>query len=761
MGIVSAIGNNAAETLSSLLRQQTGIRPLRHLRTSHTDIPAGEVQLTNAAMARRLGIGSDAAVTRTSLMGMMAAGEALRQAHVDAEAMSRAAFVGGTTVGGMDMSEQFYGDFLANDSRNAYITQHDCGASTESIANHFGRFATVATLSTACSSAANAIVAGANMLRAGECDMAVVGGSECLTRFHLNGFNSLMLLDSEPCRPYDATRAGITLGEGAAFLVIETLNAAIRRGATPIAVLEGAANTCDAFHQTASSPDGQGAYLAMRGAIADAGITPADIDYVNAHGTATPNNDSSESQALVRIFGADAMPPVSSTKSYTGHTTSASGSIEAVICILAMQHQFLPVNLGWSQPAPDCIVPTTDSRPPRPLRHVLCNSFGFGGNTTSLVIGQPPADGATHATPTTTGSTTRSHAHTPIYITAAEQVSIQGTLTEEWLTAPTTHCEPCACATNVETRRWLNATEARRLGKLHKRAIATALTAMEHSGTELPDAIITGTGLGCMANTEALLTHLCEAGEASCHPTTFMQSTHNTIGSLIAIHTKSHGYNATYAHRTTSFDCALADAWRLLQLGKIHTALVGGHDELTPTTFRLLAKTGYLGNPGQTAGETAVSIMLDSRATHRSLCRIADVRRVFRPSAAELRHIASGMGHIDAVATGIFGQSPLDAAMEQCTGHLFPGVPLLRYKNVFGDGFTAFAFALYAAAHILKTQRLPEAMLVDATRRPAKLQRLLAINRTPSGNNFTFVVLERADTPTSTTPPSPCGHSCL
>ena len=226
---------------------------------------------------------------------------------------------------------------------------------------------------------------GAELIRAGKADIVAAGGSECLSDYHLNGFHSLMILDAEPCRPFDRTRAGLNLGEGAAFLILESEASAARRGATPVAELAGYANACDAFHQTASSPDGEGAFLAMQGALRRAGLQPGDVDYVNAHGTGTPNNDASESAALRRIFG-EKMPPVSSTKGFTGHTTSASGSIEAAFCLLAMQHSFLPANAGWQEADPDCIVPCTALGKPAPVNVALCNAFGFGGNDSSFIL---------------------------------------------------------------------------------------------------------------------------------------------------------------------------------------------------------------------------------------------------------------------------------------------------------------------------------------------------------------------------------------
>jgi len=388
LGIISSIGNNQEETLSSLLKQKTGIGALKYLKTEHKEFPVGEVKMTNDEMAELLGLSSDIPQTRTSLMGMLALEEALNQASLSK--LDNVGFVSGTTVGGMDKSELYYLDFLSNDTKNQYIATHDCGACTEMIADYYGGFSFVTTISTACSSAANALILGANLIRNGDAEIIVAGGSECITKFHLNGFKSLMILDKELCRPFDETRAGLNLGEGAAFLVLESQASASRRHVKPIAVLSGYGNNCDAFHQTASSPDGEGAFLAMKRALEDAGLHEVDIDYINAHGTGTQNNDLSEGNAMKRLFGEN-VPPFSSTKSFTGHTTSASGAIEAAICILAMINQFLPVNLNWKNVMQGGLIPIIDSKPLSAINHVLCNSFGFGGNDSSLLLTNPLA----------------------------------------------------------------------------------------------------------------------------------------------------------------------------------------------------------------------------------------------------------------------------------------------------------------------------------------------------------------------------------
>ncbi len=384
-GVVSAIGIGKAETLESLRAGQTGIGEMKYLPSCHRDIPVGEVKLSNAEMAQMLGIAEDIGLTRTALIGRLALREALDEAGLTGDALREIPFISATTVGGMDRRELFHASEKDCDLEHAMIATHSCASSTEMIASEFGNFASLSTISTACSSATNAIITGANMLHCGLADIVVVGGSESLSMFHLNGFNTLMILDREQCKPFDKDRAGLNLGEGAAYLVMESAASVKKRGISPLCCLSGYGNACDAFHQTASSPNGEGAFRAMQEALSTAELRPGDIQYVNAHGTGTPNNDESESQAIMRVYG-EKLPPVSSTKSFTGHTTSASGSIEAVICILAIRNRFLPPNINWQTPMENGIVPVTGSHQQVELEHVMSNAFGFGGNDSSIIL---------------------------------------------------------------------------------------------------------------------------------------------------------------------------------------------------------------------------------------------------------------------------------------------------------------------------------------------------------------------------------------
>ncbi len=571
-GIVSAIGLNKQEVLQSLQEGRTGIGEMKYLQSVHHELPVGEVDLSNEQIKEMLGIPSRQMMSRTSLMGMLAIDQALKEAHVDVANLKarkpdgkplRIVLVSGTTVGGMDITELCF-DQLENLTNVEFLQHHDCGKCTQLMADHFGIFDEVTTLSTACSSAANAIMLGARLLKAGEADLVVAGGTEALSRFHLNGFNSLMILDHEPCRPFDTTRSGLNLGEGAAFLVLESEEMAQLRKVTPHAYLTGYGNACDAFHQTASSENGEGAYLAMTEALAMAHLSAKDIQYVNAHGTGTPNNDQSESVSLKRVFG-DEMPMVSSTKSFTGHTTSASGSIETVICILAMQHHFVPANLGWKNPMENGILPTMGTQNVD-LENVLCNSFGFGGNDSSLVISLHPKESTS-----TIMRDAKIEVLSKVEITSEEQL--------------------------IDIRKYVKPLEARRMGKIMKSSLLSSLEALQQAGIEVPDSIITGTAYGCLENSERLMEQIKEEGEGMLKPTFFMQSTHNTIGSNIAIKTHCHGYNVTYTQESHSLEWAIRDAELLLRSGKVKNVLVGCHDESTSLFNTLLKKVGEKPRP--------------------------------------------------------------------------------------------------------------------------------------------------------------------
>ena len=292
-----------------------------------------------------------------------------------------------------------------------------------------------------------------------------------------------------------------------------------------------------------------------------------------------------------------------------------------------------------------------------------------------------------------------------VYIKTATQISMQQPLSEEWMTAPVEHTEPYVRSLDPNFRDWLNPLESRRMGKIMRRALVTAQKVMRDSGIQQPDAVITGTGLGCIENTELFLDQLCREGEEMLKPTYFMQSTHNTISSLISIHDHLHGYNTTYSHKSVSFDSAFLDAYTQLLLGDIHTALVTGNDEMTPTYFSILQRAGYVGQPGQVAaGEASVAMMLTTDPTD-ALCEVEEVRM----SVKDLQLPSSP---VDLLVLGTNGVSQNDRLYQKVAQQL-PEVETFEYKRLFGESYTVSGIGVYAAAHLIGKGRANRILFVN------------------------------------------------
>ncbi|WP_343690214.1 beta-ketoacyl-[acyl-carrier-protein] synthase family protein [Chitinophaga sp.] len=386
-GVICGIGNNVPECIASFRQMKPGMTTMQYLSSTHRDsFPVVEVKADNATLAARAGL--PAHISRTALLSAVAAKEAWNSAQLGNIREYRVGLVSANTVGGMDKTEDFFAEYLQDNQsgRLRNVVNHECGSITELVADTLGIRHHVSTISTACSSSANAIMYGARLLKNNLVDVVIAGGTDALTRFTLNGFNTLMILDQQACRPFDDTRTGLNLGEGAGYIVMVSDAIAKKMEIHPWCKLTGYANANDAYHQTASSPDGIGNYLAMQQAMEMAGITPADMSYINLHGTGTLNNDLSEGTAIQRLFG-NAVPPVSSTKSFTGHTLGASGGIEAVFAALAVKEGYLYPNAQFSHQMKELTFsPVTTFSEGNVINNVMSNSFGFGGNCSSLVF---------------------------------------------------------------------------------------------------------------------------------------------------------------------------------------------------------------------------------------------------------------------------------------------------------------------------------------------------------------------------------------
>ena len=385
IGVISAIGNNVAENLTSLKEAKPGMDEMQRLESIHKGkLPVAEVKLTNEELCKQLGL--PAHTSRTALLSTIAAKEAIENSGVNIHNY-RVGFISANSVGGMDKTEDFFPEFLKDNNSGDLlnVVNHECGAVTEITADKLGIRDFVTTVSTACSSSANSIFLGARLIRQGMLDVVVAGGTDALTKFTLNGFNTLMILDNEFCQPMDENRRGLNLGEGAGYLVLVSEKVAESLDAKPSVLVTGWANANDAHHQTASSPDGTGNMLAMKGALKKAGLQPNDIDYINLHGTGTNNNDIAEGTAIKNLFEGN-YPPMSSTKSFTGHTLGASGGIEAVYSVLAIKEGLVFPNLRFQTQMKELPFAPVTQLQQKEIKNVMSNSFGFGGNCSSLVF---------------------------------------------------------------------------------------------------------------------------------------------------------------------------------------------------------------------------------------------------------------------------------------------------------------------------------------------------------------------------------------
>lgn len=379
-GIICSIGRNQTEVWDSITASRAGIGKLTRFpdETFPTDL-AAEAQTDlelDGREAKRL--------SRTDLLAVIAAKEALAQAG-DVP-LDRAIASTGSSTGGLLEGEEYYIKRLATGRRRTRVSrvlQQPTSGPSDAVANVLGLGGGAISNATACASAGAAIGMAADYLRSGYADVALAGGSDALCRLTYSGFNVLQAVDPEACTPFAATRKGITLGEGAGYLVLERWDDAVARGATILAELTGYGASCDAHHPTAPAEDGRGAEAAMRGALAEAQLST--VDYVNAHGTGTLLNDSAETKAIIAALGTDV--PVSSSKSYFGHTLGASGAVEAVVTVLALQHQIAPPTLRLAEAAEDCPLDYIPHTPrAMTLENVLSNTFGFGGSNVSLAF---------------------------------------------------------------------------------------------------------------------------------------------------------------------------------------------------------------------------------------------------------------------------------------------------------------------------------------------------------------------------------------
>lgn len=696
---MAATGCGVDEVWNSIRAGKSGLKPLTLFQSPrYGQIPAGEIQQD------LLALGAPSHGSRSDQLGWLAAREAIGAAKINlSDCADRAGIVLGCSVGGSFDSERFLTTLVKTGKIRARPTRfHECASVVELIAAEFGLFGPGMAVTTACSSSALAIATAAEMIMAGEADVMLAGGADSLSRMTWGGFHSLLLVDSEGCRPFDAKRAGTSLGEGAAVLILESEEFAKRRGAKILARLTGWGASCDAHHTTAPHPEGEGAVAAMQAALNRAGLKSSDINYINAHGTGTRDNDLVESKALKEVFG-ERVPPFSSTKHFFGHALAASGAIEAVICIEALRHQEIPPNPGFLESDPAIGLEPITTLQRAPLTHVMSNSFGFGGNNAVLIFSKPE-----------TIPLTRAPESKPMAITGLGVIG-PGAITEREIEKPLPPgkvlVHSCGALTDTAL---LTPNQRRRFGRLVQMALLTARR------SHAPDpsqrlAVTIGTGLGCLEDAGIFLENLISKDEREPMPARFPNSVHNAPAAQIAIDQNACAMNSAPTMGEISFESALWQGISQLKIGEADCALVGAVDELNKYSLAI-GKRWKLWNEKMIPGEGAMVASL-TRAENSAtpLARVTAVRlgRWRKPFDAEHEAdwiaAAVDLKNVEIILSGAGGWPTLDENYSAVVAALSAraGRPLEHqtYKQFCGEFHSASGYGFSVAVKIVREKK--------------------------------------------------------
>ena len=680
LGILSPLGRGRQTTVRSLKNAVSGIRTINLFDAAADQVmPVAPVDIPFEA---------EDGVPRTHAMALAAARDAMEGLDYAPDAV-----VIGVTTGGMSKTELL---LKAKNAAPEEYTYHGVGSVADYLADRLSCTGPAVALSTACSSGTAAIKIAMELIRHGKAKRVLAGGVDALCRFTYFGFLSLQLLDPRGARPLDRDRAGISLGDGAAMLLLE---ASQDPPPHAIAMILGGGISCDAYHPTAPHPSGDGARTAMQDAIADAGMQASDIGYINLHGTATRDNDASEAMALRAVFG-DSLPPLSSTKGMTGHSLGGAGAVECALCALSLSEGFLPGNIGCTDPDPSLgIVPLLQPET-RSVQTALSNSFGFGGNNAAVVIGSVNAH-----------PSDRTHTHPrSLKITGLSCLTGAGDMDVSF--REFSQGRSLAGTLPSEEISWdLPQRQVRRLKRIPRMALALAAAAHKDGGGKAgPTSIFFGTGWGPLSETYDFLTKLFESNMKFPSPTDFINSVHNAPAGQVAMEFKSTGANMTATGGDYSFEQALLLASLLAHEGE-EVLLFGAdemHRELSPLFDRSSARDTMPSDGGAALLATAAE-----QPSEGPVLTLLTYRRSGQDDGQTIMDSLNLPDTIDARYGAIFAGIPLaneESAKSQLNSFLsrsgFHG-PVIDYRKYTGQFATASAVAAALAVKTMKAGFLP------------------------------------------------------
>ncbi len=718
LGLVTPLGHGVEETWTRLVRGERAVRPVTLFETTGqrasvagevgiVDLPAGPPEVTGAW-------------SRTSGMALSAAGEAMRMARLHA-AKARVGLVVGSTTGGMFETERLLATLHGEpDCRRTLVSMlsHPLTATGDRLDERLGPFARVRTLSSACSSGANAIIVATAWLLAGDLDAVVAGGTDGLCRLTLSGFNAIAALDPEPCRPFDRRRRGTNLGEGAGFVVIERAETARSRGVSPVAELAGWALGSEGHHITHPAPDGAVVASLIEKALGRAGMRPRDVDYVNAHGTGTLANDRMEAAALGLALGDEVRRvPVSSSKAQIGHTLGAAGAIEAVITALVVARRTLVPTAGLDEPDASLglvHVPHVGREVPR-VRAALSNAFGFGGMDAVLVF--TPA--AWERDETGRGPRSPAPSAAQVVVTGASVFSSCGLFASDECAALPDGSFPTESAADPDPL--LDAAGARRLDFAARLAAVAVEHALKESrGPHDGVGLILGSPFGSVDGSAAFMHRIFEKGPRLASPAEFPNLVPSAPVGHVSIYAGLHGPAFGTADLAASGESAVVQAWQLVASGEAPRIVAGSAEPRSVIAERVLSALfdDAAARAGRPRGDVSAAVVLESEehALARSARILARVEGVFEwriDGSAPLQALRSPRG---ARAEVVMARASETAErILQQTG--WRDCPRVACANSLLESDALGAVAVAVAAGRIGAGRIAEALVLGVAQR--------------------------------------------
>ena len=639
LGAITALGATASETWSRLVAGERGFRDL-------TLFDAEGYRSKLVAEVSGIEPRNDPSYSRTSELALRAAREALAQAGFSTRPRRVGLVVGGTTAGMLEtesllavlLSPEGAVDPEARKEALRKMLSHPLSAPTDRLANELGPFTRVRSLSSACSSGANALLVGALWLELDLVDAVLCGAADALCRVTLSGFNALGACDPEGARPFDVKRRGLTLGEGAGFLVLERGDDARTRGKKSICTLAGWASRAEAHHITNPEPTGEAPYRAMRAALERAGLAPRDVDYVNAHGTGTPLNDPMEAKAIARVLGDDVKRvPVSSAKGQLGHTLAAAGAIEAVVTALAIDQGVVPPTGGLTNPDPRCPLVHVTRSEERPIRAAITSSFGFGGMDTVLVFTKEEAR-------------TKPRAARRVVVTGIATLTATGLRSgRDVADVPKARATESGAAIPDDA---LDAERARRLDRASRLGAVVCGRALGDR-PRAETGIVLGSAFGPLDATSAFMRRLREKGARLVPPAEFPSLVPSSVAGHVSIYLGLGGPAFVVADLAASGESAFVQGFELVagnEAGSVCVAAVEERSTLVESVLRVIF--------GGADDEAAASRRREGAAAI-ALAREEDVRA--EDVLARIERVASWNHEKDPLAA--FGSPPADAVV--------------------------------------------------------------------------------------------------